>query len=275
MKLVSWILPLVFFFLAPRVSLGGHAEETFRQNCSGCHSIGGGRRVGPDLKGVTDRRTREWLISFIQTPKKMMDKGDPAVKDLFSQFPGIIMPDFKLPPTEIGALLDFIKGGEERGSPVAGGVKEASQASVEEIEKGRSLFLGKIRFASGAPACLSCHRVRDEGPLGGGGTLGPDLSQVYSKYGDSGLAASLQRPAFRVMKEIYDAQPLSEEEVSLLKAFLYSADREMTEGGDPQKKFIFLGVGGTVFLLGVTDLIWRKRRRKCIKPWVARSEETS
>lgn len=275
MKKALWIPLFIISFLVPKASLGSHEAKIFDQNCSGCHSIGGGKLVGPDLKGVTDRRTREWLISFIQSPKKMIDQGDATAKELLSQFSGVMMPDFKLPPTEIGALLDFIKGGEERGSPVAGGVKEASQASVEEIEKGRSLFLGKIRFASGAPACLSCHRVRDEGPLGGGGTLGPDLSQVYSKYGDSGLAASLQRPAFRVMKEIYDAQPLSEEEVSLLKAFLYSADREMTEGGDPQKKFIFLGVGGTVFLLGVTDLIWRKRRRKCIKPWVARSEETS
>ena len=40
-----------------RAELG---EEIFQSKCSACHSIGGGRRVGPDLAGVMERRTKDW-----------------------------------------------------------------------------------------------------------------------------------------------------------------------------------------------------------------------
>ena len=47
------------------------SEETiafYRQNCASCHTIGGGRLTGPDLKDVTERATEEWLVDFILDP---------------------------------------------------------------------------------------------------------------------------------------------------------------------------------------------------------------
>ena len=35
--------------------------------CNACHSIGEGKKIGPDLKGVTERREEAWLIKFIQS----------------------------------------------------------------------------------------------------------------------------------------------------------------------------------------------------------------
>src|SRR5262245_60746584 len=52
------------------------AAADFRANCAGCHSIGGGRLVGPDLKDVTQRRDRAWLAHFISDPKAALDSGD-------------------------------------------------------------------------------------------------------------------------------------------------------------------------------------------------------
>ena len=41
-------------------TLSGQDPRTFfRQNCANCHTIGGGRLTGPDLKGVTERRDRQ------------------------------------------------------------------------------------------------------------------------------------------------------------------------------------------------------------------------
>ena len=34
------------------------AEDFFRQNCVSCHTVGGGRLTGPDLKNVTGRKER-------------------------------------------------------------------------------------------------------------------------------------------------------------------------------------------------------------------------
>ena len=50
--------------------------KLYQQFCVSCHTIGGGRLVGPDLKGVTERRSQEWLVRFITDPDQM-HKDDP------------------------------------------------------------------------------------------------------------------------------------------------------------------------------------------------------
>jgi mono/diheme cytochrome c family protein len=56
-------------------SLGQDAAEFFRQNCTTCHTIGGGRLTGPDLKGVLQRKPRAWLLDFIMDPQAVLDRG--------------------------------------------------------------------------------------------------------------------------------------------------------------------------------------------------------
>src|SRR4051794_22190846 len=36
-------------------------EYAFTNHCAACHTIGGGDRVGPDLRGVSERRDHAWL----------------------------------------------------------------------------------------------------------------------------------------------------------------------------------------------------------------------
>ena len=36
-------------------------EQAFKTKCAACHTIGGGKLVGPDLKEVTTRRDDAWL----------------------------------------------------------------------------------------------------------------------------------------------------------------------------------------------------------------------
>ena len=57
----------------------------FEANYMSCHTIGGGRLTGPDLKGVTERQEPDWLAKFIMDPKAVIDSGDPYAAELFRE----------------------------------------------------------------------------------------------------------------------------------------------------------------------------------------------
>lgn len=84
-------------------------ETIFSTNCAACHTIGSGDLAGPDLKGVTDRRSEDWLIRFIQSPKKLIKKGDPAAVELYNQYNQLVMPDQRLTDEQIKEVLSYIR----------------------------------------------------------------------------------------------------------------------------------------------------------------------
>ena len=77
---------------APTVARAQDAAAYFKQNCVSCHTIGGGRLTGPDLKDVTARRDHAWLLRYMPNPKAMIDGGDPAAVQLFQEARGVLMP---------------------------------------------------------------------------------------------------------------------------------------------------------------------------------------
>ncbi len=80
----------------------------FLQSCSKCHSIGGGRRVGPDLRGVADRHDKEWILGFIQDPESYLQK-DAAAKLLLAENSGVRMENAHVTKAQAEGLLEFIK----------------------------------------------------------------------------------------------------------------------------------------------------------------------
>src|SRR5262245_61672417 len=73
-------------------AFGQEAADFFQQNCTSCHTIGGGRLTGPDLKDVTKRKDEAWLKRFIQNPKAVLDSGDAYALQLQQDARGIVMP---------------------------------------------------------------------------------------------------------------------------------------------------------------------------------------
>jgi len=62
------------------------AQKSPKENfvtCNACHSIGGGKKIGPDLKGITERRDEAWLVKFIQSSQTMVKEGDTAAINVF------------------------------------------------------------------------------------------------------------------------------------------------------------------------------------------------
>ncbi len=76
------------------------------KGCSACHAFGK-KVTGPDLAGVTQRRTAKWIQSQILHPDKMT-KQDPTAHDLFAKF-ALQMPNQGLTPDEAKAVLEFFK----------------------------------------------------------------------------------------------------------------------------------------------------------------------
>jgi len=78
------------------------------RGCVGCHSIGKGKRSGPDLAGVTQRRSLEWLRRWIKNPTPMFDT-DSTAKALLAEFNNTRMPNLRLKDDEVDALLHYIQ----------------------------------------------------------------------------------------------------------------------------------------------------------------------
>lgn len=77
------------------------------RGCEGCHSIGKGRRAGPDLAGVTERRSEEWLKKWLKDPSAMFD-SDSTAKQLLAEAKGVKMPNMKLNDSDIEALINYL-----------------------------------------------------------------------------------------------------------------------------------------------------------------------
>src|SRR5258708_25109621 len=173
------------------VSFSPKARLTFSQRCSACHTYGRGIKVGPDLKGVNDRRRHDWLLKFIHQSSAVIKSGDPAATTLFEQFKHQRMPDWTdLSEQDIDDILHYlrivgphIKPADER---------SAQTATAAEEEAGRKLFYGEHGFRYGAQSCNACHRPGGRGFSGG--AAGPALSSSHSSSSGMGLATFPSHP---------------------------------------------------------------------------------
>jgi len=83
-------------------------EALFTKACAGCHTVGKGDRVGPDLLGVSSRRDRQWLAHFISEPDKMRAKNDPIATDLMQKFKGVRMPNLQISENDANDLITYL-----------------------------------------------------------------------------------------------------------------------------------------------------------------------
>jgi len=81
-------------------------KELYKANCTACHKIGK-RSVGPALKGVTERRSPEWIMNMILNPQEMVDK-DPTAKALLAEYLAP-MANQSLKEEEARAILEFFR----------------------------------------------------------------------------------------------------------------------------------------------------------------------
>lgn len=83
-------------------------QTLFAKTCANCHTVGKGRRVGPDLAGVLDRRPRAWVRRYIEMPDIMRSEHDPIADELRRQFRVVRMPNLGLSSNDIDDVLSYI-----------------------------------------------------------------------------------------------------------------------------------------------------------------------
>lgn len=271
------ILAMTALWAAPAAADDAVLND-FRQNCFSCHTVGGGRLTGPDLKDVSKRRSRVWLLNFVQGPKKMIDSGDADAVRLRDEFRGVVMPDISgMTQARAEALLALVDAESKLEKSKFRGLSLIDRPlTAADVAAGRALFSGTERLKNGAPACFSCHSIGGLGGPFGGGALGPDLTEAISRLGgDKALAAWLVAPVTPVMRPVFQRQPLHESEILPLVAYLKDAvQTQRPTGAQSRLPFLITGIGGGILLLIGFDSVWKGRFRSVRRRMVARSRES-
>ncbi len=111
-----WRLPalaalLVAIWVGPIRHAGAaeNGQEIFEDLCAACHTIGGGKTVGPDLAGVTTRRDEDWLIRQIKEPDVLIAENDPIAIQLLQESEDVPMPPPDLNDEQIAAVIEYLK----------------------------------------------------------------------------------------------------------------------------------------------------------------------
>lgn len=162
-------ISVFLFFLFFRADGSGAREpvsggEVFEEKrCSGCHTLGRGRFVGPDLLGVGRRYSRDEIVKWAKDPglvyeergKKPVNAGYPPMPpmNLSSEEAAAVadyLLDYSVPPglSEKGTISGLIKnattGGHEAGQEVVlvsyMGDRPVGGSSTDSDSGGRFLF---------------------------------------------------------------------------------------------------------------------------------------
>lgn len=135
----------------------------------------------------------------------------------------------------------------------------AAAPSDGDAAAGEAIFLGRAATRNGGPSCASCHDAAGL-PFPYGGSMGPDLTDEYSKLGVNGLRYALATLYFPAMNALFIHHPLTPAEQADLAAFFRSVDhrRPIATALGP---IVIAGFAGLVVLLVWTGWYGRDRIR--------------
>ena len=156
-------------------------ELLFGTRCAVCHRIGEGDgrdRIGPNLKGISERRDPEWTLRWILEPDKVIEEGDPIVLGLLAAYNDVKMPNLGLSEEEGRMILEFLQTEDRRVTRVEGNAELRERQGEEAPECCKKEALEVINRDADDDGALST------GPGGEPETeeLAIDLSAVRLEY---------------------------------------------------------------------------------------------
>jgi cytochrome c5 len=85
-------------------------KSVYDVKCGSCHKLSEEKLVGPGWKGVTDRRSPEWIMNFVTNTEEMLDK-DAAAKNLY-EICLVKMPNQNLGDDDARHVLEFMRNND-------------------------------------------------------------------------------------------------------------------------------------------------------------------
>lgn len=85
-------------------------KSVYDVKCASCHKTTGEKLVGPGFKGVTDRRTPEWIMNFVTNTDEMIEKDTAAQKMLEQCL--VRMPNQSLSDADARNVLEFLRNND-------------------------------------------------------------------------------------------------------------------------------------------------------------------
>jgi cytochrome c2 len=82
-------------------------QSVYGAKCIACHKLTDEKLVGPGWKGVTDRRTPEWIMNFTTNTQVMLDKDLVAQAEMVTCL--IRMPNQDLNDEQARQVLEFMR----------------------------------------------------------------------------------------------------------------------------------------------------------------------
>lgn len=235
---------------APGLAAETTSAKLFSEKCAGCHTIGQGNLVGPDLKSVAgweDKQITEdvsrmqkmagplteeeigQLVSFLKKPTVTPEKNDSSEKAVTADSTKAIAT--ATPGKNIGESL------EEPGS----------------VETGLLLFSGRKPFENGGMSCISCHSA---GGLAGG-SLGADLNNVSKRMNEQALIMAAEKAPYPVMKKAYEQHQVTHTEAIHIAKFLSAGSATASK----RLPLVMYGAGLAAALFAVIAIAYRNRNK--------------
>lgn len=171
-------------------------QYLFAKECSACHTVGHGDKIGPDLAGVTARRDPEWLARYIVEPDKVLASGDPIAKELQARYK-VTMPNLRVGDRDLEALTAFLSAGTGKarapavgGRPAAGGDAAMPPGSVGDFTLQADPGAAQVLAGAEAKFTVTFKSV--------GGFAGWVQTQALGVAGAQGAVGSWSSPSVKV-----------------------------------------------------------------------------
>ena len=220
-------LILLFLFSFNLTAQEGDAEngkKIFNSICAACHKLDK-KLIGPPLKGISEKRSNEWLQAWIKDNNALRASGDQDAIDIFNEYNG--MPMVANPQLSDQDINDIIAYTDDK--PVEADVAEATDA-VQEIDP--QVVVGKKLFNTN---CAACHKLDRK-------LIGPPLGKISDKRSEEWLKAWIKdNNALRASGDQDAIDIFNEYNGMLMTPFPYLSDEDIaaiiayTTAGDIKK----------------------------------------
>ena len=107
--ITKYFLLTILFTLSIKAFSQADGAKIYKQNCTACHVLGETKLIGPGLKGITEKRDKEWLKKWINNSSELIASGDADAIAIFEEYNKVAMTNFYFSDDEFEALFSYLE----------------------------------------------------------------------------------------------------------------------------------------------------------------------